>query len=266
MRVLIVDDDEWSVARLVNQLPGVTGAIVEVCDSLAAVRQWLESHTARDLALAIVDLRLHGPGDGWDVINLLQRNARTANIPVIVRSALFNSHNIGDPELLKLRESPNFVAGVAKEGDDGPTLELVRSLAREATKEEIPRWPKPDSSLLKLERFVQRVANIVGGIRTLVGVLFATMIVLFGISLFGDSQDDPETFSVATRSGAQMHSWPSGSAPRVSVVPTEEFIRLSCVTVAEGRVWLFGHSRGWLLGSEIDVPLEAEGVGPIPPC
>ncbi len=80
--VLLVEDDE-SFARLLRERLSGEGLCVQVCPSGEGALEHLRRFPAR---LVLLDLRLAGPLDGWDVLVALKSDSALREVPVLLLS------------------------------------------------------------------------------------------------------------------------------------------------------------------------------------
>jgi CheY-like chemotaxis protein len=257
MRILVVDDDPLiGDSEFLRNLYTATGAKIDICRTHSATERWIEDYEASDLALALVDVRLPGDRDGWDVVDLLNKSVDTAGVPVIVRTA-FPGEDYG-------MAAAGKIAALVDKLDDNKSLGMVRSLLHESN-HPLPPWPPPQSLLQRMETSLQRISGIVGGIRTVIGALVGIALALLGTS-FARGQAQEATVTVIARSGTQLHDWPGDGAPQVGEVRSGELVEVVCLTAIEGEVWLYSQERGWIHNVNIDLPASVEYSRPIPPC
>lgn len=257
MRILVVDDDPLiGDSDFLKDLYAATGATIDICRTYSATEQWIEDCEASDLALALVDVRLPGDRDGWDVVNLLNKSAVTAGVPVIVRTA-FPGADYG-------MVAAGKIAALVDKLDVNKSLGMVRSLLHESD-HPLPPWPPPQSLLHRMETSLQRISGIVGGIRTVIGALVGIALALLGTSL-ARGQEQELTVTVIARSSTQLHDWPGGGAPQVGEVRSGEEVEVLCLAAIGGEVWLYSQERGWIRSIDIDLSATVEYSRPIPPC
>jgi DNA-binding response OmpR family regulator len=84
MRILVLEDED-SIRRMISALVQARGfEVVAVASGVKAV----DEAATNPPDVAILDLMVPGPFDGFEVCRRLRANARTVTIPIIIISAL----------------------------------------------------------------------------------------------------------------------------------------------------------------------------------
>lgn len=115
--ILLVDDCRMNRMIVASALPAATCVIHEAADGLAALRAVGELERVDLIFLDLVMPVL----DGLDTLAALRADCRTANIPIVIVSALDEPDDIalgmemGADAFLTLPLEPQQIAGVARE-------------------------------------------------------------------------------------------------------------------------------------------------------
>jgi len=265
--ILLAEDDDSiaeSVAREIKAATGFEARIVGSIDKLSLTVQKAAQRPATAPALVISDWRLPLSPEGGNflesaLVSCIRDLRDVEEFPLVVYSAFAPSAMTALGALAL--SDVSFVSKM--DGVDRLILVVRAYLAPDVV---LPTWPPPQSVTSRIENWIRRASDLVGGVKTLIGVVLGIILAISGLRISSSTHDASVIFQV--KRSAVVRVSPRVNASIVSglkPLAPGDLVIASCIHAdsADGSwVWI---GSGWLAADHA-APLPGAAAQTLRPC